>query len=71
MTRVPNSSPRDTRDAKRTWCPGPPIGPGVQACHIITQHHHHVYPVMSGDSDDEGFSLEESNRRLKEAWQST
>ncbi|KAH7142419.1 hypothetical protein DER46DRAFT_469986, partial [Fusarium sp. MPI-SDFR-AT-0072] len=36
----------------------------------IAQHHHHVYPVMSGDSDDDEFSLEESNRRLKEAWQS-
>ncbi|KAH7187474.1 hypothetical protein BKA60DRAFT_602358 [Fusarium oxysporum] len=67
MTRVSNGSA--TR--RGPWCSGPPIGPGVQACHIITQHHHHVYPVMSGDSDDDKFSLEESNRRLKEAWQST
>ncbi|KAI3570971.1 hypothetical protein IWW34DRAFT_300418 [Fusarium oxysporum f. sp. albedinis] len=67
MTRVSNGSA--TR--REPWCSGPPIGPGVQACHIITQHHHHVYPVMSGDSDDDKFSLEESTRRLKEAWQST
>ncbi|PNP52590.1 hypothetical protein FNYG_15832 [Fusarium nygamai] len=53
-----------------SWCPGPPIGPGIQACHIIPQHHYHVYPVAGGDADDD-VALEASNRRLKEAWQST
>ncbi|KAF4446340.1 hypothetical protein F53441_10011 [Fusarium austroafricanum] len=53
------------------WCPGPPIGPGVQACHIIPQHHYHLYPVAGGDLDDDDFSPEESHRRLKESWQST
>ncbi|EGU89343.1 hypothetical protein FOPG_20090 [Fusarium oxysporum f. sp. conglutinans race 2 54008] len=53
-----------------SWCPGPPIGPGIQACHIIPQHHYHVYPVAGGDADDD-VPLEASNRRLKEAWQST
>ncbi|CVL07240.1 uncharacterized protein FMAN_15347 [Fusarium mangiferae] len=53
-----------------SWCPGPPIGPGIQACHIIPQHHYHVYPVAGGDADDD-VPFEASNRRLKEAWQST
>ncbi|KAJ0132494.1 Dual specificity protein kinase lkh1 [Fusarium oxysporum f. sp. albedinis] len=42
MTRVPNGSA--TR--REPWCSGPPTGPGVEACHIITQHHHHVYPEV-------------------------
>ncbi|KAF5547491.1 hypothetical protein FNAPI_8520 [Fusarium napiforme] len=53
-----------------SWCPGPPIGPCIQACHIIPQHHYHVYPVAGGDVDDD-VPLESSLRRLKEAWQST
>jgi hypothetical protein len=47
-----------------SWCPGPPIGPGIQACHIIPQHHYHVYPVVGGDADDD-VPLESTNRRLK------
>ncbi|CZR49552.1 uncharacterized protein FPRO_15911 [Fusarium proliferatum ET1] len=53
-----------------SWCPGPPIGPGIQACHIVPQHHYHVYPVAGADADDD-VPFEASNRRLKEAWQST
>ncbi|KAF5592022.1 uncharacterized protein FSUBG_10326 [Fusarium subglutinans] len=49
-----------------SWCPGPPVGPGIQACHIIPQHHYHVYPVTCGDADDD-VPPEASNRRLKEA----
>ncbi|KAG5931308.1 hypothetical protein E4U59_000425 [Claviceps monticola] len=52
-----------------SWCPGPPIGPGVEACHIIPQHHYHVYPVVDRDMEDA--ALETSSRMLKEAWQST
>ncbi|KAF5019179.1 hypothetical protein F66182_8829 [Fusarium sp. NRRL 66182] len=53
-----------------SWCPGPPVGPGVQACHIVPQYHYHVYPVASGTSDHDD-PLEGSYRRLKDAWQST
>uniref|UniRef100_A0A4E9EJU9 HNH nuclease domain-containing protein n=1 Tax=Gibberella zeae TaxID=5518 RepID=A0A4E9EJU9_GIBZA len=53
---------------RATFCPA--IGPGIQACHIIPQHHYHVYPVAGGDADD-AVPLGSSNRRLKEAWQST
>ncbi|KAI3335382.1 hypothetical protein F4824DRAFT_511001 [Ustulina deusta] len=53
------------------WCPGPPIGPGVQACHIVPQHHYHLYPSVGGQYDDEDRPVEESPRRLQEAWQNT
>ncbi|KAF5665100.1 hypothetical protein FDENT_12673 [Fusarium denticulatum] len=49
-----------------SWCPGPPIGPGIQACYIIPQHHYHIYPVASGDTDDD-IPLKTSLHRLKEA----
>ncbi|RWA11941.1 hypothetical protein EKO27_g3169 [Xylaria grammica] len=53
------------------WCPGPPIGPGVQACHIVPQQHYHLYPSIGGQYGDEGMPVEESPRRLQEAWQNT
>ncbi|KAI0812963.1 hypothetical protein GGR55DRAFT_687851 [Xylaria sp. FL0064] len=54
------------------WCPGPPIGPGVQACHIVPQHHYHLYPLIGSQyNDDEDGPVEESPRRLQEAWQNT
>ncbi|KAI0433447.1 hypothetical protein F5Y09DRAFT_73915 [Xylaria sp. FL1042] len=53
------------------WCPGPPIGPGVQACHIVPQHHYHLYPIIGSQCNDEERPVEESPRRLQEAWQST
>ncbi|RSL87568.1 hypothetical protein CEP52_015484 [Fusarium oligoseptatum] len=53
------------------WCPGPPIGPGVQACHIIPQQHYHLYPSTSGQHGDDDRPVEESPRRLQEAWQNT
>ena len=50
------------------WCPGSPIGPGVQACHIVPQHHYQLYPISGGQYDD----VEDvSPRRLQEAWQHT
>ena len=42
-----------------------PVGPAVQACHIVPQHHYHVYPVP--DSYGERFDV----RRLREAWNRT
>ncbi|KAG8410246.1 hypothetical protein J3458_017962 [Metarhizium acridum] len=53
-----------------SWCPGPPIGPGIQACHIVPQQHYHLYPVSSGLADGD-VPIEESPRRLQEAWRST
>ncbi|KAJ2995682.1 hypothetical protein NUW58_g1202 [Xylaria curta] len=53
------------------WCPGPPIGPGVQACHIVPQQHYHLYPSIGGQHCDEDSPVEESSRRLQEAWQNT
>ncbi|KAI0399511.1 hypothetical protein F4802DRAFT_589077 [Xylaria palmicola] len=53
------------------WCPGPPIGPGVQACHIVPQQHYHLYPSTGGQHCDEDSPVEESSRRLQEAWQNT
>ncbi|KAI1287737.1 hypothetical protein F5Y03DRAFT_114280 [Xylaria venustula] len=53
------------------WCLGPPIGPGVQACHIVPQHHYHLYPIVGGQYNDEETPVEESPRRLQEAWQNT
>ncbi|KAJ8128811.1 hypothetical protein O1611_g4820 [Lasiodiplodia mahajangana] len=52
-----------------SWCPGQPVGPGVQACHIIPQQHYHLYPnPHCGGSDDDKI-VEGSPRRLREAWQ--
>ncbi|KAI3340139.1 hypothetical protein F4824DRAFT_436017 [Ustulina deusta] len=53
------------------WCPGPPIGPGVQACHIVPQQHYHLYPSIGDQHGDEDRPVEESPRRLQEAWQNT
>ncbi|KAJ4246863.1 hypothetical protein NW762_013415 [Fusarium torreyae] len=53
-----------------SWCPGPAIGPGVQACHIVPQQHYHLYPTTNVDPDDDT-PIEESSRRLREAWEST
>ncbi|KAH8709871.1 hypothetical protein HC256_009778 [Beauveria bassiana] len=52
------------------WCPGQRIGPGVQACHIVPQQHYHVYPVKRGNPPDSA-AVENSTRRLYEAWQRT
>ncbi|OAA65096.1 hypothetical protein LEL_10543 [Akanthomyces lecanii RCEF 1005] len=55
------------------WCPGQPIGPGVQACHIVPQQHYHLYPVTNSAPpafEGDG-SIEDSPRRLREAWQNT
>ncbi|KAK7397627.1 hypothetical protein QQX98_013003, partial [Neonectria punicea] len=53
------------------WCPGPPIGPGVQACHIVPQQHYHLYPSTGGQHVDDDRPVEDSPRRLREAWQNT
>ncbi|KAH7007457.1 hypothetical protein EDB80DRAFT_645810 [Ilyonectria destructans] len=53
------------------WCPGPPIGPGVQACHIVPQQHYHLYPSTNGQHVDDDRPVEDSPRRLREAWQNT
>lgn len=53
-----------------SWFPVPPIGPGIQACHIVPQQHYHLYRVSSGLADGD-VPIEESPRRLQEAWRST
>ncbi|KAK5631379.1 hypothetical protein RRF57_007093 [Xylaria bambusicola] len=52
------------------WCPGSPIGPGVQACHIVPQHHYHLYPISSDQYEDSAVE-DVSPRRLQEAWKHT
>ncbi len=57
------------------WCPGQPIGPGIQACHIIPQRHYHLYPVRNTTTGALASSshqaIQDSPRRLREAWQNT
>ncbi|KAH6977606.1 hypothetical protein EDB80DRAFT_757377 [Ilyonectria destructans] len=53
------------------WCPGPPIGHGVQACHIVPEQHYHLYPSTGGKHVDDDGPVEDSPRRLREAWQNT
>lgn len=45
-----------------SWCPGPPIGPGIQACHIVPQQHYHLYPVSSGLVDGDVWHLNTQRR---------
>lgn len=54
----------------RPWCPGPGVGPSLQACHIVPQQHYHTYPspLARADEDDEAMW---STRRLMEAWERT
>ncbi|OAA56398.1 hypothetical protein ISF_07466 [Cordyceps fumosorosea ARSEF 2679] len=33
------------------WSSIQPIGPGVQACHIVPQQHFHLYPMEDGNGD--------------------
>ncbi|KAF5227548.1 hypothetical protein FANTH_14741 [Fusarium anthophilum] len=50
----------------RSWCMTPAVGPGLQACHIISQQHYHLYPGPRHDQ-----TTEFSGRRLREAWMQT
>ncbi|KAM0664440.1 hypothetical protein ACQRIU_007022 [Beauveria bassiana] len=50
----------------RPWSALQPIGPGVQACHIVPQQHYHLYPL--GDPSD---TTQDSARRLCQAWEKT
>ncbi|KAJ8131671.1 hypothetical protein O1611_g1954 [Lasiodiplodia mahajangana] len=51
------------------WCPGSPVGPGVEACHIVPQIHYYLYP--SGRSDDDFIALTQHKYRLRKAWENT
>ncbi|KAI1129762.1 hypothetical protein F5Y10DRAFT_276545 [Nemania abortiva] len=54
----------------KPWCTGFPIGPAIQACHIIPQIHYHLYP--SGEDDDEDIAtVYDSPRKLLLAWHNT
>ncbi|KAM3513533.1 hypothetical protein MY11210_002820 [Beauveria gryllotalpidicola] len=55
------------------WCPGQPIGPGIQACHIVPQQHYHLYPVPDSATSPSGGdgTIKDSPRRLLKAWQYT
>lgn len=57
------------------WCPGQPLGPGIQACHIIPQRHYHLYPVtnttIEAFASSSHQAIQASPRRLREAWQNT
>ncbi|KAH6871553.1 hypothetical protein B0T10DRAFT_590953 [Thelonectria olida] len=33
------------------WRPGPPIGPAVQACHVVPQQHYQLYPSAASGQD--------------------
>ncbi|ATY67181.1 hypothetical protein A9K55_000376 [Cordyceps militaris] len=50
----------------RPWSPLQLIGPGVQACHIVPQQHHHLYPL--GDQSD---TIQDSAQRLCQTWEKT
>ncbi|KAI0864198.1 hypothetical protein F4860DRAFT_529744 [Xylaria cubensis] len=50
------------------WCSGMPIGPGVEACHIVPQRHYYLYPV---DGDDTIALTQPSPRSLRLAWEKT
>ncbi|KAM3509776.1 hypothetical protein MY11210_006179 [Beauveria gryllotalpidicola] len=50
------------------WSSIQPIGPGVQACHIVPQQHFHLYPMNDDNGDG---TLDDSARRLCQAWHMT
>ncbi|KAM3547301.1 hypothetical protein MY1884_009624 [Beauveria asiatica] len=55
------------------WCLGQPIGPGIQACHVVPQQHYHLYPIPStnASSPDVDETMRYSPRLLQEAWRKT
>lgn len=53
------------------WCFGQIIGPGLQVCHIVPQQHYHLYPSANGTAVHEHGPVENSPRRLQEAWENT
>ncbi|ATY59346.1 hypothetical protein A9K55_003662 [Cordyceps militaris] len=57
----------------RPWCFGQPIGPGIQACHIVPQQHYHLYPVKNSTTlaSEGDRAIEDSPRGLREAWEHT
>ncbi|KAI1120832.1 hypothetical protein F5Y10DRAFT_257626 [Nemania abortiva] len=55
-----------------TWGPNPIAGPALEACHIIPQQHYHLYPSSTSDQQsDNDETVEESARRLLDAWERT
>lgn len=55
----------------RSWC-NTPVGPSLQACHIIPQQHYHLYPDPEGLGDPlDDPSVLYSPARLQAAWQRT
>lgn len=54
----------------RPWCNYPSAGPALQACHIVPQHHYHLYPDLDGLGDDD-LDTRFCPSRLREAWRRT
>ncbi|KAG8407717.1 hypothetical protein J3459_018412 [Metarhizium acridum] len=50
----------------RSWYMNPNVGPGIQACHIVSPQHYNVYPVPRSFGKDQYCP-----RRLREAWNRT
>ncbi|KAM3524762.1 hypothetical protein NHJ13051_004361 [Beauveria bassiana] len=55
------------------WCPGQPIGPGIQAAHVVPQQHYHLYPISNtnASSSDADETMRFNPRLLQEAWRKT
>ncbi|EGX87857.1 hypothetical protein CCM_09480 [Cordyceps militaris CM01] len=52
------------------WCTTPSVGPGLQACHIVSQLHYHTYmpyPPRSNASESQGYNA----GQLRDAWERT
>lgn len=47
------------------------VGPGVEACHIIPQQHYHLYPSPGCEQGGNDGPVDQSPRRLQEAWHNT
>ncbi|KND88460.1 hypothetical protein TOPH_06834 [Tolypocladium ophioglossoides CBS 100239] len=54
----------------RPWCNYQSVGPALQACHIVPQHHYHLYPDPE-DVDNDDFDTRFGPNRLQEAWRRT
>ncbi|KAK1749900.1 hypothetical protein QBC47DRAFT_129278 [Echria macrotheca] len=51
----------------RSWCKNPPIGPAIQAAHIVPQIHFHLFPK----DRDQTIPDADDNSELRLAWYST
>ncbi|KAJ3541309.1 hypothetical protein NM208_g4669 [Fusarium decemcellulare] len=73
MMIAPSSLKIDLETAKKgdSWVVSPAMGPALQACHIVPQHHYHLYPIIQSEEDDADRDVADSPRRLQEAWHQT